>query len=168
MTTYAKLDEGDVIKVGGEKYTVAEVKLRGVDVKLTVERKGSSRTVKVPASGKVKRVGRAELHDATGAQQRWATPAEAQLSDSPWETQADRIEQRLEKLLGATLVGQSVDGGETYAVPHVDVTTVAAHLLVFHDVDPSQYADEQAMLEAHATAPDKIPHTHTDIRPETR
>jgi hypothetical protein len=74
----------------------------------------------------------------------------------PWETQADRIETMLGDVLGARLVGESLDTGAGYYVPPTDVSTIKAHLLIFHP-GTDLTATEGDLLEWHGIQ-------HTDAR----
>lgn len=79
-------------------------------------------------------------------QQRWAKPRELDEviapkrpklkgATEPWQPPADKVERKLEKILGATLIGASIEGREgEYWVPEVGPDTIASHLLTFHHI----------------------------------
>jgi hypothetical protein len=92
---------------------------------------------------------------------------------SPWETQGDRVEAMLGDLLSARLVGESLDTGAGYYAPPTDVSTIKAHLLIFH-TDADLTHPEAELLEWHgeqhrlARAGEitlGVNHWHTEKRP---
>lgn len=113
---------------------------------------------------------RAPLQDSRGTQTRWATekelraavgkplpPGDAALTEPPeapagkkWDKPQGDAEKMLDKILGARLVAESKDEAQGYYVPPVDVSTVAAHLVVFHGGIPEACDDDEGkMLKAH-------------------
>lgn len=174
--TWADVRKLDVVRLGGREWTVAKIKAKGKKATVTVElgRRSASSVVKL--SDVVKVTGRAKVApsgvaDAGATQQRWAKKSElAAVMDSPkglpagdsaatkppekatggvWDRPSDRVEKMLEKMLGATLVGEAKDEAQGYYVPPVDVSTVAAHLALFHGGIPERAEDEAAMLAVH-------------------
>lgn len=136
------------------------------------------------------------LYGPEGEQARWATKKEldealkrtglpagdpeqtkppAKATGDPWETQADRTEKMLDRLLGAHLVGEAKDEAQGYYVPPVDVSSAAAHLALFHGGIPEACQDDEGrMLAAHAAQHDAakkgegilaVNHWHTNKRP---
>lgn len=183
MTKWQSVTKGTNVELGGKVYTVTKAKPRGKRIVVTVKTRGSEFTSEVKASDKVTVV---KLHDETGRQQRWATEKEVEpprkkakpvkpavMSTDSWTEPRDKTERRLEKTLGARLVAESVDDEKTYYVPPVDVTTVAAHWMIFHEGDWWEREGEAALLARHtafhAQPSDEqdhlIAHTHTETRP---
>jgi hypothetical protein len=177
--TWSDIRKGDAVELGGKLYAVTKAKAKGKKVKVRVERNGQKYEHEVKAKVRASRA-RIEcarivdpLHDATGAatvgeegeakevggklpkgDASVTEPPRPPMGD-PWETPRDRVERKLDKLLGAQLVAETDDEAAGYYVPPVDVTTIAAHLAIFHGKD----ADEAArirelgvddMLEHHA------------------
>ena len=188
MTTWSDVGVGDRVVMKGREYTVTKAKPKGKKVKVRLSGPGgtfdgvvrSGDDVQLPA-----------LHDGGGRTTRWATKAEEvrpmQAGDpdlaapprkpgaDPWMSRRDRVEERLDDMLGAHLVGEATDEGQGYYVPPVDVSTVDAHLMLFHGLAPSDWgadADRVALHErAHADAanmPPKVTHWHTATRPVVR
>jgi hypothetical protein len=202
VTTWADVAKGDGVKLGGAVWIVQKVKPKGKRVKVTVERNGQVIANEVRAKDDVTLVG---LHDAGGRQQRWAKQPETLEAEDrrersatdlaagdpsvtkpprpaigdPWETPADRIERKLDKILGARLVAETPDEAQGYYVPPVDVSTVAAHLVMFHARDHEQAltwrelgVDDMLELhrDEHAAALEgpftlAVNHWHTEARP---
>lgn len=169
--TWADVSAGDVIELKGKPYTVLKLKAKGKLAKVTVTSPAGTFKSEVKLKHEVKL---APLRKG-GKQQRWAKPDEAQLGDRLWDTPADKIERRLDKLLGAQLVGESVDGGASYYVPPVDASTIAAHLALFHGVNVHELTDDAMVAvhdDEHTTARSGRPadaltidHRHTETRP---
>ena len=143
---------------------------------------------------RVKAATKTPLRNAENGQARWATekeskrrqglePGDASVtkrperpSGDPWETPRDRVEAKLDKLLGAVLVAEG-DEAVGYYVPPVDVTTIASHLALMH---PSMYnaeLSEERMLNGHAHEHDLVirgklnldtNHWHTKTRPSAK
>lgn len=201
--TWADVKKGDVVELSGREYTVQKIKPKGkkADVSIVSARKVRFFD-KVKLSDKVKLVSskptkKDPLHDRAGAQQRWATKKEsAKALETPdpiapgdsaqtkphietgsdvWDRPIDRVEKKLDKILQARLVGETDDESKGYFVPPVDITTVAAHLALFHGGVPESVADsETAMLAVHTEqhaqalklAPLAVNHWHTSERPK--
>lgn len=200
--TWADVSKGDAVELGGREWIVAKIKPKGKKAKVKVEHKGRSAKSVVKLADKVKLVARAKdrdpLHDRDGAQRRWAKKSEqtfdrprgvsaglepgnakktkppAPATGSPWDTPADRIERKLDEILGARLVAETPDAKVGYYVPPVDITTIASHLAVFHGGIPDAVADDEAkMLAVHRAqhdaalkgSPLAVNHWHTEKRP---
>lgn len=201
--TWADVKKGDVVELGGREWSVVKIKPKGKKATVVVEYKGRSARsevklsekvsiVKKPAAGK-----RGPLRDAGNAQARWATKREAEkvlgtgslppgdstMTKPPaapgsdvWDRPSDKIERKLDELLGARLVGESTDESAGYYVPPVDVSTVASHLALFHGGIPDAvHDDEGRMLAAHTAQHEAaatgagvlaVNHWHTKTRPE--
>lgn len=173
MTRWGKVDEGDVVELKGKRYVVTRLKRKGDAVKVAVrpERGGAEHTAKVPARQKVTL---APLHDESGAQRRWAKPADLHATGRRWDKpQKDDAGRAVEQILGGVLVAEKPEGADRYAVPPQDITTVRAHLLLFHelagDAQPAADADALALHERlHAEHPAvdlPVPHEHLERRP---
>lgn len=199
--TWADVGKGDAVKLGGREWVVAKIKPKGKKAKVVVEHKGRTAESVVKLADKVKlvarRADRDPLHDRDGAQRRWAKKSEqtfdkpaaptglpagnpkktkppAPATGSPWETPADRIERKLDEILGARLVAETPDAKAGFYVPPVDITTIAAHLALFHGGIPEMCVDDEArMLVAHRAQHDSalrgipltVNHWHTEKRP---
>lgn len=199
--TWADIRKGDAVELGGREWIVAKIKPKGKKATVVVEHKGRTAESTVKLADKVKRIARAgerdPLHDRDGAQRRWAKKSEqtsnkpqptaglepgnskktkppAPATGSPWDTPADRIERKLDEILGARLVAETGDAGVGYYVPPVDVMTIAAHLALFHGGIPDAVADDEAkMLAVHRAqhdaafkgSPLAVNHWHTEKRP---
>lgn len=174
---------GDRVELRHRTYEVVKIKAKGGHAKVTVRGGGSVFESEVRLADKV-RVVATPLHDKTGAQQRWAKPSEtaattppAEPGADPWETRRDKVERRLDELLGAHLVGEATDEDAGYYVPPVDVSTVDAHLVLFHGWQRSDWDEDTDRVRAHAAehadrladpgdfAPLKVNHWHTETRP---
>lgn len=192
-TTWADLVKGDAVEMRGRTWTVAKIKHKGKRSKVTLERDGQTASSEVRSKDPVAKVKvkAPKLHDTDGAQQRWATESESITAEigpgdpeqrtppvkpgkTPWETPADRIESKLDELLAARLVGEGTDA-QGYYVPPVDASTVAAHLLTFHGMNPSDF-DESAWLTIHDEQHEQslagkldlaTVHWHTETRPKS-
>lgn len=199
--TWADVSKGDAVELGGREWAVVKIKPKGKKAKVRVEHKGRSAESIVKLADKVKLVARARdrdpLRDRDGAQRRWAKKSEqtystggaaaglepgkakqtkppAKATGSPWETRADRVEKKLDEILGARLIAETPDAKLGYYVPPVDMTTIAAHLSVFHGGIPDAVADDEGrMLIAHKAQHDAalrgvplaVNHWHTEKRP---
>ncbi len=200
-TTWADVKKGDTVELAGKSFRVVKIKPKGKKAKVSVDRgNGREYSSLVRLADRVaitaRKGDRGPLYDGNGTARRWATRAEARevltepkglpagdstvtkppkkAAGDPWETQADRIEKRLDDLLQARLVGESHDENAGYYVPPVDVSTVAAHLALFHGGIPSACENDEAkMLGAHAAQheealrgmPLAVNHWHTKKRP---
>ena len=199
--TWADVEKGDRVELGGRTWDVVKAKTRGKKTRVVVEYKGRRAETTLKASERVMIAKKGEgtkrgpLYDESGTAQRWATKREARevlpepkglppgdpaqtkppkkADGDPWETQADRIEKRLDDLLQARLVGETRDENAGYYVPPVDASTVAAHLTLFHGGIPAACEGEGAMLAAHTAQHDEVKrgiplavnHWHTAKRP---
>ena len=190
---WSDIVKGDHVELNGKVWLVAKIKVGGKRAKVTVERGSMRRSAEVKARDAVVKVKpeAAPLRTAGNAQARWATKAEsaerqglppgdasvtkppAKPSGDPWETPRDRVERKLDAILGAVLVAEG--GPEGYYVPPVDVTTIASHLALMHPniYDPAK--DEATMLAGHehehkAAREGRLKldvnHWHTKSRPE--
>lgn len=202
MPKWGAINAGEAVLLKGERYEVTKAKLnkkgtkvkvvlegrrgrfeREVDAKLKVERApatvaASGRSSSKPAA----KVKGDPLHDENGAQRRWATQGEleAVLPPEPaeggkWAKPKGKAEKAITSVLGATLVGEATDPDVGWYVPPLDPSTIDAHLLLFHEVQPEgDYKTKAAMHERlHADAvagpfaPLHVNHWHTKERPTT-
>lgn len=184
--TWADIAKGDAVMLKGKRYVVTKYKREGKRVAVTVVGGAGKFKSEVKAKDAVTRAG-AE----TKPRDRWATKKEAEellgkmpAGDSnktkppvkpigdPWETPRDRIERKLDKLMGAFLVAETLDEAEGWYVPPVDITTLASHVALFHGVDPSEYGIDD-LLELHENQHAAalkgvalaVNHWHTKTRP---
>ena len=166
---WSEVRRGDVVLLSSRSWTVEKTKMKGDALRVVVVNGSHRAESKVAPSAKVVVV-KEKTPSAVAAPKPKSSPSTAADGD-PWETQADRIEKRLDRLLGARLVGETGDDRHWY-VPLVDVTTVAAHLSLFHEARHLDVGDEGKMVELHAREHiDKdwagLPlHTHTEKRPK--
>lgn len=189
MSTWGDVVKGDRIKLGSRVLVVDKAKRKGKKVRIVVHDKLGTFDREVKAKDAVDivplqklgdgTVSGQSLHDRHGAQQRWAGYTEQQADEpkrgphhgSPWEAPADKTEKTLQQVLGATLVEESIDGGRTYAVPPVDISTVAAHWLIMHGGDSTMLGEQELVAhhkeehEQHKPASMKVPHYHSETRP---
>lgn len=202
-STWADVKKHDVVAMAGREYRVVKIKPKGKKATVMVEYKGRYVESKVKLADKVKiaKAGGGSKHgpltDESGTARRWATKKEAEEvlgkggaaiprgdssqtkppkkpSSDPWERPADRIEKKLDELLNARLVAATSDETAGYYVPPVDVSTVAAHLALFHGGVPERCEDEGQMMRAHEAqhaealkgAPLATNHWHTETRPK--
>lgn len=172
--TWADVEEGDDVELNGRTWTVVKIKEKGKRAKVTVERKGVRASSEVRLKDAVRIVGRTPLFDGDGRANRWATDAEARKAEAEsaparleagdpsvtkapakpkggeWDKPVGKAEKAVTSLLGARLVGEATDPNRGYYVPPVNVTTVAAHLALFHGGIPSACDDDEGkMLAAH-------------------
>lgn len=188
MTTWGEVNKGDRVQLGARVLLVEKAKRKGKRVRIVVHDKLGRFDREVKAKDAVTilalnklgdgAVGADSLHDRHGAQQRWANEGERK-NDEPkqgprhgslWDRPADKIERTLEQVLGAKLVDESIDGGRTYAVPPVDYSTVAAHLLIMHGTVLDPATDAASMVQHHtdhhnSSTDFKVPHYHSETRP---
>ncbi len=190
---WSKVEAGQHVELKGRTFEVVKIKLKGGTAKVTVKGGGGTFESKVNGSDKVKLAADPHpLKDKSGRQQRWAKPAEVKnagleqgdttqvepphkAKGDPWETRKDKVERRLDELLGAHLVAETDDASAGWYVPPVDISTVAAHVALFHDLDPSNYYSAVDLLAAHEVEHDgidngnghllKVNHWHTEVRP---
>ena len=179
---WRSLEKGAAVVLNGDRYVVEKIKVKGKACKVTVAGKGGrfTREVKAkavvelyrsrPASKPARKAAATEqavaLHDARGGQQRWATEAEG----AKWDKPAGKAERVLAEVMpGAVLVGVVRDEGVgIWYVPHVDPSTIASHLLIFHNVAPetTDYPKLTALHDdSHARADLFIAHEHRRTRP---
>lgn len=191
-STWADASKGDDVVINEKTYRVRKAKLKGKTVAVTLERAGRTFKSEVRAKDRVKLVTAPPLHDANGRQTRWAKKGEEpprrtgiesgdpsvtkppeKPSGDPWETPRDRIEKKLDAILGARLVAEG-DDLVGYYVPPVDVTTIAAHMALCHPNTYDAEKDEATMLAGHehahkmalqGTAKLDVNHWHTKTRP---
>ena len=193
------VEAGMSVALGGDPYRVDKVKTKGKLTKVTVTgRRGTfTREVKAKAEvaiarppagarrpkkdepGKLPKGG--PLHDEHGAQRRWAEPGDLEATKppekakgGPWDKPADKAEKRILKGLDATLVGATGDPATGWYVPKPGVDTLAAHLLLFHDIAP-EGVDYAAMVKLHEDNHERarvapftalhVNHWHTKERP---
>jgi hypothetical protein len=193
---WSKVGKGDRVQLRGREYEVVKIKPKGKRAKVTVRGGGSVFESTVALSDKVTIVKAADKRrDADG----WYKPTKAQRAaepgrslppgdpsvttpplhavGSPWESRRDKVEERLERVLGAVLVGEATDESAGYYVPPVDVTTVDAHLVLFHGWQPSDWDEDTDRVKAHEAehadrlgnpegyTPLPVNHWHTERRP---
>ena len=154
MTRWAKVKAGDVVELKGTAWTVTKAKRKGDRVRVTVAGKPGTFTRDVDASGKV-----ALVEQAKGGP----------LRDATWDSSSvDPAGAAVEGILGGVLVAATLDG-ETYAVPHVDLTTVRAHLSTFHGVPGNeQPLDEGQALALHRQLHERADHEPTHAHEHTK
>lgn len=170
--TWGSLSVGDRVELAGRVLEVIEAKPKPKKhaVDITVRDKLGSFSKRMPAADKVKLAKLHEVDRASGSdrQQRWATKAEAAETDrreglpagdatitkrpskptgGPWDKPKGAAERAVEEILGAVLVGEADDESAGYNVPPVDLSTVAAHLLLFHGVSGNEYSTPMQALE---------------------
>lgn len=203
-STWADVKKGAVVELGGREWTVAKIKPKGKKATVVVELKGrrAESVVKLKDRVTIVRKGdgtkRGPLHDPDGTARRWATrkehdaelgtmttlaPGDSSQTKPPakpgpdlWETPHGKVERMLGDLLSARLVAETTDENAGYYVPPVNVTTVAAHLALFHGGIPSACDDDEGKMlgvheaqhaEALRGAPLAVNHWHTKTRPTT-
>lgn len=197
------VEVGMSVDLGGDAYVVEKAKTKGKVVKVTVNGKRgrfsremkakdevaiARREVNKPSKGKRPR-SKADapatggpLHDEAGAQRRWAEPGDLKATKPPkkakggeWDKPADKAEKRLVKGLGAKLIGATGNAELGWYVPKPDASTLAAHLLLFHDIE-LEANDYAAALKLHEDNHERakvapftalhVNHWHTKERPE--
>lgn len=192
-TTWAEISKGDAVELNGKPWTVAKIKTKGKLVKVTVTDGRRQAKSEVPAKGKVRLATpvREDVGPSGSAQQRWAKPAELKqrglapgdptmktppkkAKGGAWSAPATKGERHVEKVLGAVLAGETIDGANWYVQPP-DVTTIAAHMALFHPNTYDAAKDEATMLAGHnhehkmvaeGTARLGVNHWHTEQRPK--
>ena len=182
---WSEVRRGDVVELKGEPWNVVAVKAKKKGVHVEVERNGRHASSRVDPAAKVTVTARARpatsKRPATHPSRRGLGPGDPSVVAPPataagdlWGTQQDRIEGDLQRILGATLIGESKDEASGFYVPPVDVTTVAGHMVTFHGGIPEACEDEGAMLVAHDAQHQNarkgegvlaVNHWHTDRRP---
>lgn len=170
---WSKIRRGDTIVAAGREWTVEKLKpgKRRIAVRI--------RSGKHVAEQKVdpdEKITLAEPKQTKPARERApkpqpATPPKPAEGD-PWETQQDRLERKLDKILGAHLVGEATDVDAGWYVPPVDISTVAAHMAIFHggipDVDGGVILDVHGEEHRRALSGERalaVSHWHTEKRP---
>jgi hypothetical protein len=202
MPKWADIKAGEAVTLKGERYEVTKHKLnkkgtkatvvlegrrgrfeREVDAKLKVERAPATVAASGRRSTTPAKVKGDPLHDENGTQRRWAKQGEldAVLPPEPaeggdWAKPKGKAEKALGKVLGAVLVGEATDPDVGWYVPPLDPSTMHAHLLMFHDIEPEarDYAELVKLhdrLHADAVkgpfAPLHVNHWHTKERPSS-
>lgn len=202
MNTWKDVKAGDRVQLGGATWVVTKVKKIGGNTgkakkaKVTVIGAGGrfDEVVRLKDRVTIKKSEskKTPLRDRTGAQTRWATEREAaekkrplpagdpskikppaKKYGTPWETPLDKVERKLDSILGARLIGATDDESVGYFVPPVDVSTIASHMALFHGTPVREYGiddlrrmhdleHEQALkgIALH------VNHWHTEKRPE--
>lgn len=157
QTRWSDVHEHMVIELKGELFTPVSIKTKGDKLKVTIRnaKTGAEFTSKVnPAHG----VDVIEL--VTRREKSWTKPD-------------DQDEANIVEGLGAKIVGVKPAAGELWIVPNVDVSTVAAHLYIFHGIDPAaSELSGQAWIQQHQFEHDTKtetqlfePHRHEAGRP---
>lgn len=163
---------GQRVELRGREYVVEKIKLDGKRARVRVRGSAGAFKSEVRAKDLVtvvesKKRGRGEA--TKPAPTRKAKPGP--LSESPWDSQLDRVEALLANKLQARLVGEATDEAAGYYVPPVDLATIASHLALFHGADPSEWTDEVELLAEHERQHEAgalaVHHWHTETRPET-
>lgn len=185
MTTWAGVGKGDAVMLKGKRYVVAKYKRDGKRIRIEVVGGAGRFRTEVKAKAEVELAGEKEPRWATKKESKAALgkmpkgdasatkPAPRGKVGDPWETPRDRVERKLDAILGAHLVGEALDEGAGYYVPPIDITSVAAHVALFHGISPSEYGIDD-LLELHAEqhesalkgVPLHVNHWHTKTRPE--
>lgn len=176
--TWGEIRKGDALDLGGRTWVVDKIKPGKKKAEVKISHKGNVVRDTVKLKDKVRIAERA----APAAPRKPAKAAEPKkmppeppkpATGNPWETQQDRLERKLDEVLGAKLMGESVDGEKTYYVPPIDITTVASHMVIFHGGTGGE-VDETVMLKTHAKQHADaeagaralpIAHWHTERRP---
>ena len=201
MTRWAKVKPGDVVELKGKPWTVTAAKRKGDAVKVTVTAEGREHSAKVAAGDKVKRLSRAlkpgesMFSRLLEEQERRERRAESPLLEAARRVSAsysaaledlgvkpgakfdkpadDAAGRNVEQILGGRLEAVKPAGVDAYAVSPVGVTTVRAHLAMFHGIagsdQPTSDAEALAMHDAQHDG-DKpvgaVQHWHAKRRPQ--
>lgn len=170
---WSKVKRGDVVEAGGIAWTVEKIKTKGTHAKVTIRNGSRVAESKVSLADKVKLAPAEAAPSKPSKPKRPAKKPPAPAHGDPWETQQDRVERKLDEILGAKLVGEGDSRG--FYVPVCDVTTIASHLLIFHGGIPeAARGNEEAMLVGHLAEHQlaldgrvdlKVNHWHTEKRP---
>lgn len=170
MPRWGKVTKGQRVELKGEAYTVDAIKIKKSKAVVTLTgRRGTFPDREVPLDGKVtvleaapsgrrstsdKPVKGGPLHDENGTQRRWAKQGEldkvlppTEADGGAWAKPKGKAEKALGSILGATLVGEATDPDVGWYVPPLDPSTVHAHLLLFHDIEPE--GDYKALIAMH-------------------
>lgn len=189
---WSKIRKGDALDLGGRVWTVEKIKpgKKKAEVKIRHKSNVVRDTVKLTDKVRIAADGDTQLgaRYGKGRSQRYpdgkaVTPPPAKqkkrppepATGDPWETQQDRIEKQLERILGARLIGEATDTDAGYYVPPVDVTTVAAHLVIYHGTDITALDATEMLKVHHQEHEDHLAgshrfaqnHWHTEKRPTT-
>jgi hypothetical protein len=189
---WSKVEAGMRVELGGRTWSVDKVKLKGKLVKVTVTSSVGTFTRELKAKAEVTIARPEPLRDKRGAQTRWATekelgaaglakgdptatkPPTKTKGGSPWDKPAGQAERVLADGLRAVLVGEAADETRGYYVPPVDLTTVAAHMMLFHGGDAWAEKGEAELLTMHTIQHEQakttgaafaVNHWHTKARP---
>lgn len=177
-TKWSKVRAGQSVELGGRTWLVEKIKPKGKrGMKVAVRSGARAAESVVDADEKVRVVEAAPAAERRPAKKATKKPPKPAHGD-PWETQQDRIERKLNEVLGARLVGEATDPDAGYYVPMVDETNVAGHLAIFHGGIPEEMRekDESALVGYHAALHvaavengDRFSenHWHTEKRPTT-
>ena len=174
---WAKVKPGQSVELGGRTWLVEKIKPKGKrGMKVAVRSGARTAESVVDADEKVRVV---EVPPPAKSAQPKKKPSHKPPKPAhgdPWETQQDRIEKKLDEILGARLMGEATDVDAGYYVPMVDETNVAAHLAIFHGGIPEELREksEAVMIGEHARAHlaalehgerFAVHHWHTEKRP---
>lgn len=179
-TKWSKVKRGQSVELGGRTWLVEKIKPKGKrGMKVAVRSGARAAQSVVDADEKVRVVEAPPVKgDAKRPAKQAAHKPPKPAHGDPWETQQDRIEKKLDKILGARLMGEATDVDAGYYVPPCDETNVAAHLAIFHGGIPEELREksEAVMLGEHARAHlaalehgerFAVHHWHTEKRPTT-
>lgn len=201
MPKWAKVEAGQRVELKGSPYLVEAIKVnkKGTKATVTISGKAGKFTREVDATAKVELAatpapsrGRSSspaklpkggpLHDENGAMRRGATQGELDevmpptdvKTKGPWDEPKGDAEKLLSKHLGAKLLGATGDPDTGWFVPMPDPSTLAGHLLLFHDIKPEGDYKAQVKLhdDLHARALKGpftelyVNHWHTEERPK--
>jgi hypothetical protein len=194
------VEAGMTVDLGGDPYKIDKIKTKGKVAKVTATGRRGTFTREVKAKAEVSIARKAEptrdskrqpsgkvptggpRNDEQGTPRRWAEPGDAEYTKppkkakgGPWDKPADKAEKNVTKMLGATLVGATGNAAEGWYVPKPGADTLAAHLLLFHDVtlESNDYAamvklhdDQHARAKVAPFSPLHVNHWHSKERPE--
>lgn len=173
---WKKVGRGERVELNGREWIVDKVKPKGKRLRVVVRSGQHVIDAKVDPDAKVRLAEDEPTAKPKRREVKPATPPKPATGD-PWETQQDRVERKLDQILGARLVGEATDTDAGYYVPVVDLGTVAGHVAIFHGVIPPEYRhDAQGLLGWHArehlaaeAGNRELPinHWHSEKRPTT-
>lgn len=167
---WSKVSRGDTVVAGGIPWVVEKIKIKGKRAKVTIRNGSRVAESKVDLADKVKLAPSSSAPKKEKPRKPISRKPPAPATGNPWETQEDRIEKKLDQILGAKLIGEGDERG--FYVPPPDITTIDTHMLVFHGGIPDVRRD--SIIEAHAKQhllaeagkiEFAIDHWHTDKRP---
>jgi hypothetical protein len=145
-----------LVELGDKLYSVVKIKDKGEGfLKVTVkDEDGDEFSSKVRAKDPVEVV---EL--VTRREKDWSEPD-------------DQAERNVVSILGGNLQGVQVNGDEVWICPIPDLSTITAHLMIFHGIDFSgirEVGGYDRAVEAHDADREHplIPHRHEANRPAT-